>query len=333
MRYFLTLLLIASFSFSGFSQSLEEELGYIYVKAEYLIETNRYDEAISELTKVIAKDPSYKDALYLRAESKFNVAAYQGTMNDLTESFRIKGISPHSVLLYGKTQKNLGMNEAARQTMETAELLYPNGTTARNKTDNQQSQNKPKTEDEGKLKDEVKKIEEKISSILADLLPDNEGTEEEGSETQRDDRGSRDDDGRTTRNDDDRSTTRNEYPDRNQSPDPEPEPEVIEVDNSVRDIYIDEDVTLEIKNGLGARKILQQPNILILSETSGVVVVDLCVNENGKVTQAEYNTSESTLKTQSIISLAVRKAKEFWFEKSSNNESCGTLVYKITGSK
>ena len=91
-------------------------------------------------------------------------------------------------------------------------------------------------------------------------------------------------------------------------------------------------MTLEIKNGIGGRKVLQQPSILILSETSGNVVIDICVNENGKVTQAEYNGVESSLRTESIISLAVRKSKEFWFEKSDQKETCGSIVFKITGS-
>ena len=108
--------------------------------------------------------------------------------------------------------------------------------------------------------------------------------------------------------------------------------DVPEVDDSVREVYIDEEVTLEFRNGIGSRKILQQPTILILSEASGNVVIDVCINGNGKVSQAEFNDSESSLKTQSIISHAQRKAKEFWFKSSTQDEMCGTIVFKITGS-
>ncbi len=308
------------------AQSLDEELGFIYVKADYLLETNRYDEAISEFTKIIAKDPSFRDALYKRADAKFNVGAFQGTKNDLLEVFDIKGISPEAVLLYGKTQKNLGNTEASATTMETAGILFPNGTSPRDKASNK----KDNDEDDSGLKE----IEEKITSILDDLLPKKDKEEAEEDDEPGDSRSPSTDSDRSpssrTPADNDRSTdsrpnSRKEV----EEPEPEPEPEI---DDSVREIYIDEDVTLEVKNGLGARDILEQPSILVISTTSGDVVVDICVNENGKVTEAEFNAGESTLKTESIISLAVRKSKEFWFKKAGQDEMCGTIVFKITGS-
>lgn len=118
---------------------------------------------------------------------------------------------------------------------------------------------------------------------------------------------------------------------KNQEAEEPEEPKEPEVDMSVNEIFIDEDLTLEIKNGLGGRKILDQPNILILSDASGNVSVDICVNGNGKVTSAEFNKSESTISTQSLVSLAVRKSKEFWFKKSDSDNTCGTIVFKITG--
>lgn len=43
------------------AQVLDEETGFIFVKAEYLFETGRYDEAITQYNAVIAKDPKYKN--------------------------------------------------------------------------------------------------------------------------------------------------------------------------------------------------------------------------------------------------------------------------------
>ena len=100
---------------------------------------------------------------------------------------------------------------------------------------------------------------------------------------------------------------------------------------SVNEIFIDEDLTIFVQDGLGGRKILNQPNILILNETSGNISIDVCVNENGKVTNAEYNKNASSLSTQSLVSLAVRKSNEFWFEKSTKDEICGTFIFKISG--
>ena len=120
---FLTILLLSIMTFSMTAQSLDEELGFIYVKADYLMQTGRYDEAIQEFTKIIAKDPTFRDALYRRADSKFNVGAFQGTYNDLLQVFELQGVSPESLLLFGKSQKNLGKAEAAETTLETAGML------------------------------------------------------------------------------------------------------------------------------------------------------------------------------------------------------------------
>ena len=98
-------------------------------------------------------------------------------------------------------------------------------------------------------------------------------------------------------------------------------------------IEIDEDLILEIYGEhLGNRKILDQPNILILAEEDGVVAVNICVGRAGSVKSAEYNDDLSTIKKQSLISLAIRKAKEFWFVKDRNKEACGVILYKIAGS-
>ena len=98
-------------------------------------------------------------------------------------------------------------------------------------------------------------------------------------------------------------------------------------------IEIDEDLILEIYGEhLGNRKILDQPNILILAEEDGVVAVNICVGRAGSVKSAEYNDDLSTIKKQSLISLAIRKAREFWFAKDRNKEACGVILYKIAGS-
>ena len=318
------------------AQSLEQELGYIYVKADYMLETSRYDEAIKEFTKIIAKDPAFKDVLYKRGYAKFNVGAFEGTKNDLLASFDTKGVTNESLTLFGKNQKNLGNYEASEVTLATAECSKSNSSnTTRGNTDKGTSSEEDTSE--------VKKIEDKISSILDDILgkkdadnnepqsSDNErSTEPTTTSTQTTNDNNNDNppsDGGTIKDNtrviiDGGSTT-------TQAPEADP---VQEEDTSVNEIYIDEDVTLEIKNGLGNRKVLQQPSILILSETSGIVTIDVCVNKNGKVETAEFDTQNSTLKTESLISLAVRKSKEFWFARDNWDETCGTIIFKITGS-
>lgn len=303
------LLLGATFSFA---QDIESELGFIYVKAEYLLDTDRYEDAIVELTKIIDQDASFKDVLFKRAQAKFAIAAFVGAKRDLLQSFEVKGITPESLLLFGKAQRDLDEVEASTTTLKTAEMLSARAssqgspskrmpkTSQRddsgddNEMDDSGSSNNDKTTGE-KVKDELDELDAKVNDILDDLLGKGDDSKDE---------------------------------DEND----EPEEEVYVPDNSVNEIYIDEDLTVLIKDGLGGRKILDQPNILILSETSGDVTVDVCVNRNGKVTSAEFNKSKSSLSIQSLVSLAVRKSKEFWFEGvDRGDEVCGTIVFKITG--
>ncbi len=101
-------------------------------------------------------------------------------------------------------------------------------------------------------------------------------------------------------------------------------------DNTPNTIKVDQYLTLSISGqGLGKRRVLDKPNILILSDKDGKVAVDICVNKNGKVTSAEFNGKLSTIARKSLVSLAIRKAKEFWFEKSDYKEQCGVLIFDI----
>lgn len=335
MRYISTLL-IALFSLTSITaQTLDDELGFIYVKADYLIETARYEEAIKEFNKIIDKNDTYKDALYKRAYAKYMIAAFKGTKKDLLQSFDVVGITPESISLYGKALESLGQSDAASKTNETASMLNTGGgysdTSDKRRTDKDDNTRGTETDtDEDKSPSELEKLEDAIGSILDDLLPDRKNGEEEGAEA--------DTDGRTTdtsSSDDGEMDTGDRRRGDSKKPkvNTQEEKEEDKPDTSVREIYIDEDLTLELKNGIGARRIVDAPTILILSETSGIVEVDICVNERGTVTSADYNRGNSTIVTQSLISVAQRKSKEFEFAGSDKSNMCGTIVFKITGSK
>ncbi len=319
----LSILLLAIGAISLNAQSIDEELGFIYVKADYLLETDRYEDAIREFTKIITKNPSYKDALYKRAKAKYAIAAFKGTKNDLLQAFELVGITPESLKLFGNTLKNLDQHDAATVTLNTASMLSGGTSNSSSKGSTRKSKDTDTASDE---KGEIEKLEDKLSSILDDLLPDRKSEEEKTDDTTTtttNDGGSRTDSNTDTNTD---TTTKSDEIKVNVEEKEEDKP-----DTSVNEIYVDEDLTIEIKNGLGGRAILDQPNILILSDKSGEVSVDVCVNANGKVTSAEYNKNDSSISTQSLVSLAVRKSKEFWFKKSDKEETCGRIVFKITG--
>ena len=63
-----------------------------------------------------------------------------------------------------------------------------------------------------------------------------------------------------------------------------------------------------------------------------MVTVEVCVNANGNVEYAEFVAAKSTLTQNSLVSLAIRKAKEFWFEDSDYPKQCGYIRFKIKGS-
>ena len=320
--YITIAVLLSSFALTA--QTIEDELGFIYVKADYLLGTDRYEEAIQEFTKIIAKDPKYKDVLYKRAKAKYAIAAFLGTKKDLLQAFDVVGISPESIELYGKALKNLDQHDAASKTLETASMIKGGSGNIQDRP-RRDTRTEPTSDD---TKSDMEKLEDKLGSILEDLLPDDmKKTEEKEPESPNSDVNKGNEGGN---NDGDAD---GDVPSGMGGPS-DTEEEVVEEeapDMSVNEIYIDEDLTLEIKNGIGGRRILEQPNILILSDRSGDVHVDVCVNENGKVTSAEFNKNESSISTQSLVSLAVRKSKEFWFEKSNRSETCGSIVFKISG--
>lgn len=106
-----------------------------------------------------------------------------------------------------------------------------------------------------------------------------------------------------------------------------------EDDGTVNRIKIDDELTLEILGGgLGSRKVIEKPNILILSEKDGSVALNVIVNRQGKVISAKFNEEYSTIKTTHLLSLSVRKSREFIFESSTQEEQQGIIIFHIKAS-
>jgi len=71
------------------SAQVEDEVEFLYMKAKYLYDTDRHEDAVNAFNKVIKKDETYQDALVLRGASKFGLAAYKGAMNDFEKSIEV----------------------------------------------------------------------------------------------------------------------------------------------------------------------------------------------------------------------------------------------------
>jgi len=101
--------------------------------------------------------------------------------------------------------------------------------------------------------------------------------------------------------------------------------------DAIQEITIDEELSIVIGNGLGSRKIENQPDIFMLANESGRVVIDVCVDGKGKVVLAEINNDQTSIKKGGLVALAIRKSKEFSFFPSFRNEQCGQFIFMISG--
>jgi len=102
------------------AQDVENELGFKYVKAQYLMETERYEDAIKAFTAIIKENKDYEDALLQRAKAKYAMAAYKGTKKDVLEYASTKGINEDVLSLLGKADYKLKNEDAALNSLLTA---------------------------------------------------------------------------------------------------------------------------------------------------------------------------------------------------------------------
>ena len=371
MKYTKLYILLVGLMFGfNLSAQVEDEVEFLYMKAKYLYDTDRHEDAVNAFNKVIKKDEAFQDALVLRGASKFGLAAYKGAMNDFEKSIEVRGITQDVVGWVALTHYKMDNIDLATNTLETALKVDPKNRTlwtlqgdialddgekmkacdswekaanlGDSKAERRLEQNcggstKTKTEKKKKSKNgkkvfnqgkpETDKSEEEVLEE-----EEEEGLGEEvislGEKEEEEDEIADETENESEEVEDDEVLS---LGDKEEDEEEESRPESDPNEKAV--IEIDEDLTLEIYGeGLGNRKVLDQPNILILAEEDGVVAIDICVGRTGSVKSAEYNDDLSTIKKQSLISLAIRKAKEFWFAKDRQKEACGVILYKIKGS-
>lgn len=366
----LSIFFLMTLGFTGaFGQNIDEEIGFKYVKAEYLMSTERMEDAIKELNDIIKVSPAYKDALMLRAQTRYKLGAYKGAKDDALKSIDAIGITLSSASLLGKIENAVGNTQAALNSLSAAialgsddakifelraaiyaddnkllsacedwnaaaDLGSTKGAIAAKKNCGRTTK-KPKKEtkvivESDSIPDEITEEENDAPTtstndkgeVILNAPQKKNDTETGDDTTTSEDSGSTD----TTATEDSSTDTMDE--------DIEDNSMIPEEDDTENVIEIDEDLTLRIYGqGIGKRKILDRPSILILSDQSGTVAVEVCINENGKIDYAEYDRSKSSLTKNSLVSLAIRKSKEFWFEKSDYQKQCGYILFEIKGSE
>lgn len=356
---FITLSVLAFFSFDLSAQILDEETGFIYVKAEYLYETGRYDEAITQYNLVISKDPKYKEALIHRGWAKYAMAAYKGSKIDALHSIELKGIDAEAAALLGRSFAAMQEDKAAINSLTTAVALQPNnaqfyewrgdlyeddGQKLKACQDYEMSMNLGSPSAEVKAKNLCGVKSKKPVEIVSANTDPKPNTHNNDNNTDPNVLG----DNEVLSEGHQQETTTQPSGNTNSSTNTTPDEDVVRVvddsepvidenlpknDDSVNSFVIDEDLTIEISGQeLGKRQIKEVPSILILADENGNVCINICVNKQGEVTTAEFNGTMSTIAKKSLVSLALRKAKEFEFANGKYDSQCGIMVFKIKGS-
>ncbi|MEZ4907470.1 MAG: cell envelope integrity protein TolA [Saprospiraceae bacterium] len=81
----------------------------------------------------------------------------------------------------------------------------------------------------------------------------------------------------------------------------------------------------KVGDGLDDRGILYEPKFEDNSQKSGIVVIRLCVNNNGEVISAKYTQRGSTTTDSHLIQIAENNAKKYKFAPSELKEQCGNV--------
>ena len=345
---FLILLSILFFTTSPSStisaQDLENDATVLFMKANVLYQSSRYDEAVRMYNRILSEDDSFVNAYVMRARAKYDLGAYKGTKQDIMEYIDRAGVTKEVIKIMIDTEYRLNNLTAAKNYLRTAleldrfdgDLHYEAAVIAL---------------EEGRRNDACESLfkgqsldHEKASEMFGEQCYDyveeaprrrpRRDTENTDAEVNTGNRGDRNQNRTQERRrvpieEDDRDIFTEDEPVLTQVPEEKTQREEPVDLTSVQEHRVDDNLTLQIGNGLGNRDLEHQPNIFILSTEDGEVVIDVCVDASGKVVESTFNREESTIFRSSLTSLALRKSREFKFSNASSSEQCGKIVYKI----
>lgn len=346
------LLLLSLLSVSVIAQDLEDDPEFGALKAEFLMQKGRFEDAIRVLNDVLKKDPENPKYLLIRAEAKYALGAYKGAKKDALSYLETSGINEKLCYIMGRTELAMGNAQAAIGYLEAligwndgeADYFLQRGNAYWELEEEElacadwhKALRMGSDYAAHKARTYCPRIRIPIEDKTSDAEEDGGNTGTDPVETdkqippydQREDQTEEQD--KTGDYPSDTTEQDNQQNDPGDSGEEEEVPQE-PVDNTVNKIYIDEDLTLEIRDGLGSRDIRELPDMLILSDKSGVVVVDVCVDKYGEVKEAVVNREKSNIYTISLVNLALRKSKEIYFERTWKKEQCGSIYFNIRGS-
>ena len=336
---FYTTVLFLAITGTIIGQSLEEDASILYMKANVLYDSGRYDESIRMYNRILGDDDSYAAAYLMRGKAKYELGAYKGTKNDMIDYITVNGVTKEVIKLMSKTEYQLENYEAANNYVKTALELDPYDAEQYKIAGDVEIALGNKNEacemwySASELGDSKSKaLLDKNCGIYMKMKKENRTNNRKPSRTNDDrDREVRD-------NRDDRDEISDEDLDLDDATEVEDitdieEDNQIEAPNmdAINEITIDDELSIVIGNGLGERKVENQPDIFMLADQSGRVVIDVCVDGTGKVVEAEINNNLTTINKGGLVSLAIRKSKEFSFFPSFRSDQCGQFIFMISG--
>lgn len=86
--------------------------------------------------------------------------------------------------------------------------------------------------------------------------------------------------------------------------------------------------TAKVRSALAYRQLINRPDIVNETDKYGVVRIDVCVNNKGRVISTKYNKSDSDTKDGQLIAISEKLAKKYIFEKSHLTRQCGHIIFK-----
>jgi Membrane-bound metallopeptidase len=84
-----------------------------------------------------------------------------------------------------------------------------------------------------------------------------------------------------------------------------------------------------IGGGLGGRAVVSRGRIVDDSQKSGKVVIEVCVDSDGRVVSADYTQRGSTTSDSELKSKALQAAKAYRFAASNAETQCGTITFNF----
>ena len=84
-----------------------------------------------------------------------------------------------------------------------------------------------------------------------------------------------------------------------------------------------------VGGGLGNRGVMASPRVTDNSQKQGTVVVRVCVDQTGRVIEAEFTQGGSTSADPTLKRIAVENARQWRFSAGQVEKQCGTITYKF----